>query len=169
MENCLMVLKLAVARLAVEDEQTRAQRGEIMREHLSSCPSCTSFVERLGVAELGETAGQIASTNTSSIKNGSTQSLERGERVSLRSTPDRVGVVVSEAQWINDRPYYRVSFDPSAPAVTYALDSLQPVTDGSDPLHLLTRKEFASPSEFATFLILKKLETPLSDNLYTFL
>ena len=168
MENCLMVLKLAVARLAVEDEQSRAEKGEIMREHLASCPSCTSFVKGLGVSELGEAAGQIAPTDASSAKNGSDQSLERGDRVSLRSTPDRVGVVVSEAQWINDRPYYRVSFDPSAPAVTYALDSLQPVTDGSDPLNLLTRKEFASPSEFATFLILKKLETPLSDNLYTF-
>ena len=168
METCLMILKLAMARLAVQDEQSRTEKGEIMREHLDSCPSCTSFVEGLGVSDLGGATDQIVSADPSSARNGSTQTLERGDRVSLRSTPDRVGVVVSEAQLINDKPYYRVSFDPSAPAVTYGLDSLQPVEDGSDPLHLLTRREFATPSEFATFLILKKLETPLSDNLYTF-
>ena len=168
METCLMILKLAMARLAEEDERSRAEKGEIMREHLNSCPSCTSFVEGLGISDIGGATDQIVSADPSLARNGSAHALERGDRVSLRSTPDRVGVVVSEAQWINDKPYYRVSFDPSAPAVTYGLDSLQPVADGSDPLHLLTRKEFATPSEFATFLILKKLETPLSDNLYTF-
>ena len=168
MEACLMVLKLAMARLGEGDEKSRAEKGENMREHLNSCPSCTSFVEGLGVSDLGGAIDQIVSADPSSARNGSTQTLERGDRVSLRSTPDRVGVVVSEAQLINDKPYYRVSFDPSSPAVTYGLDSLQPVEDGSDPLHLLTRGEFATPSEFATFLILKKLETPLSDNLYTF-
>ena len=168
METCLMILKLGMARLAVQDEQSRMEKGGIMREHLDSCPSCTSFVEGLGVSDLGGAIGQIVSADPSSAMNGSTQTLERGDRVSLRSTPDRVGVVVSEAQLINDKPYYRISFDPSAPAVTYGLDSLQRVEDVSDPLHLLTRREFATPSEFATFLILKKLETPLSDNLYTF-
>ena len=168
METCLMVLKLAMARLAGDDEQARAEKGEIMREHLNSCPSCTSFVEGLGIADPGGATDQLAPNDPSSAGNGSVQTLERGGLVSLRSTPDRVGVVVSDAQWINDKPYYRVSFDPGAPAVTYAWDSLQPVSDGSDPLDLLARKEFASPSEFATFLIVKKLETPLSDNLYTF-
>ena len=168
METCLMVLKLAMARLAGDDEQARAEKGEIMRKHLNSCPSCTSFVEGLGISDPGGATDQLAPADPSSAGNGSAQTLERGDRVNLRSTPDRVGVVVSDAQWINDKPYYRVSFDPSAPAVTYALDSLQPVVDGSDPLHLLARKEFATPSEFATFLILKKLATPLSDNLYTF-
>ena len=168
METCLMILKLGMARLAVQDEQSRMEKGGIMREHLDSCPSCTSFVEGLGVSDLGGATDQIVSADPSSAMNGSTQTLERGDRVSLRSTPDRVGVVVSEAQLINDKPYYRISFDPSAPAVTYGLDSLQRVEDVSDPLHLLTRREFATPSEFATFLILKKLETPLSDNLYTF-
>ena len=163
METCLMVLKLAMARLAEQDEQSRAEKGEIMREHLSSCPSCTSFVGRLGVSDPGVGNDEIVSDG-----NEVAQTLGRGDRVSLRSTPDRIGVVVSEAQLINDKPYYRVSFDPSAPAVTYALDSLQPVEDGADPLSLLARKEFATPSEFAMFLILKKLETPLSDNLYTF-
>ena len=168
METCLMVLKLAMARLAGDDEQARAEKGKIMREHLNSCPSCTSFVEGLGIADPGGATDQLAPNDPSSAGNGSVQTLERGGLVSLRSTPDRVGVVVSDAQWINDKPYYRVSFDPGAPAVTYAWDSLQPVSDGSDPLDLLARKEFASPSEFATFLIVKKLETPLSDNLYTF-
>ena len=168
METCLMILKLGMARLAVQDEQSRMEKGGIMREHLDSCPSCTSFVEGLGVSDLGGATDQIVSADPSSAMNGSAQTLERGDRVSLRSTPDRVGVVVSEAQLINDKPYYRISFDPSAPAVTYGLDSLQRVEDVSDPLHLLTRREFATPSEFATFLILKKLETPLSDNLYTF-
>ena len=168
MEACLIILKLAMARLGEEDEKSRAEKGENMREHLNSCPSCTSFVEGLGVSDLGGATDQIVSADPSSARNGSAKTLERGDRVSLRSTPDRVGVVVSEAQLINDKPYYRISFDPSAPAVTYGLDSLQPVEDGSDPLHLLIRKEFATPSEFATFLILKKLVTPLSDNLYTF-
>ena len=168
METCLMVLKLAMARLAGDDEQARAEKGEIMREHLNSCPSCNSFVEGLGIADSGGAPDQLAPHDPSSVGNGTVETLERGGLVSLRSTPDRVGVVVSDAQWINGKPYYRVSFDPSAAAVTYALDALQPVADGSDPLQLLARKEFATPSEFATFLIVKKLETPLSDNLYTF-
>ena len=134
METCLMVLKLAMARLAGDDEQARAEKGEIMREHLNSCPSCTSFVEGLGISDLGGASDQLAPANPSSAGNGSAQTLERGGLVSLRSTPERVGIVVSDAQWINDKPYYQVSFDPSAQAVTYALDSLQPVTDGSDPL-----------------------------------
>ena len=168
METCLMVLKLAMARLAGDDEQARAEKGEIMREHLNSCPSCNSFVEGLGIADSGGAPDQLAPHDPSSVGNGTVETLERGDLVSLRSTPDRVGVVVSDARWINDKPYYRVSFDPSASPVTYALDALQPVLDGSDPLQLLARKEFATPSEFATFLIVKKLETPLSDNLYTF-
>ena len=168
METCLMVLKLAMARLAGDDEQARAEKGKIMREHLNSCPSCTSFVEGLGIADPGGATDQLAPNDPSSAGNGSVQTLERGGLVSLRSTPDRVGVVVSDARWINDKSYYRVSFDPGAPAVTYAGDSLQPVSERSDPLGLLARKEFATPSEFATFLIVKKLETPLSDNLYTF-
>ena len=79
-----------------------------------------------------------------------------------------MGVVVSEARSINEKLYCQVSFDPNAPAVSYALDAHHPVVDGYGPLRLLTQKEFAKPSECATFLILKKLETPLSDNLYTF-
>ena len=168
METCLMVLKLAMARLAGDDEQARAEKGEIMREHLNSCPSCTSFVEGLEIADSGRAADQLSANDPSSARNGSVQTLERGASVSLRSTPDRVGVVVSDARWISDKPYYQVSFDPSASPVTYASDALQPVVDRSDPLQLLARKEFATPSEFATFLIVKKLETPLSDNLYTF-
>ena len=168
METCLMVLKLAMARLAGDDEQARAENGEIMREHLNSCPSCTSFVEGLGIADSGGAPDQLAPHDPSSVGNGTAEPLKRGDLVSLRSTPDRVGVVVSDARWISDKPYYQVSFDPSASPVTYALDALQPVVDGSDPLQLLARKEFATPSEFATFLIVKKLETPLSDNLYTF-
>ena len=168
METCLMILKLALARLAGDDEQARAEKGEIMREHLNSCSSCNSFVKGLGIAGSGGTPDQLAPNDPSLVGNAAARALERGGLVSLRSTPDRVGVVVSDTQWINDKPYYRVSFDPGAPAVTYALDALQPVADGSDPLQLLARKDFASPSEFATFLILKKLETPLSDNLYTF-
>ena len=168
METCLMILKLALARLAGDDEQARAEKGGIMREHLNSCPSCNSFVEGLGIADPGRAADQLSANDPASARNGSVQTLERGDLVSLRSTPDRVGVVVSDARWISDKPYYQVSFDPSASAVTYALDALQPVVGGSDPLQLLSRKEFATPSEFATFLIVKKLETPLSDNLYTF-
>ena len=48
MGSCLMVLKLAMARLAEDDEHARAEKGEIMREHLDSCPSCASFVEGFG-------------------------------------------------------------------------------------------------------------------------
>ena len=168
METCLMIVKLAMARLAGDDEQARAEKGEIMREHLNSCPSCNSFVEGLGIADSGGGADQLAPHDPSPTGNGTVEALERGSLVSLRSTPNRVGVVVSDALWISDKPYYRVSFDPSSSAVTYALDALQPVVDGSDPLQLLARKEFATPSEFSTFLIVKKLETPLSDNLYTF-
>ena len=157
MESCLMVLKMAMSRLAAGDVQSRAEKEQTMREHLISCPSCASFVKALGISAPEDPIGPTAQADLASPKNDSSLPLERGHRVSLRSTPDRIGVVVSEAQWISDKPYYRVSFDPSAPAVTYALHSLQPVKDASDPLDLLTHKEFATPSEFATFLIPQKV------------
>ena len=117
METCLMVLKLAMARLAEQDGQSRAEKGEVMREHLSSCPSCTSFMEGLGVSDLGAVNDEILSVESASARKEVAQALDRGDRVSLRSTPDRIGVVVSEAQLINDKPYYRVSFDLNAPAL----------------------------------------------------
>ena len=54
MEACLIIVKLAMARLAEDDEQVREEKETIMREHLDSCPSCTSFIENLGVRVIEE-------------------------------------------------------------------------------------------------------------------
>ena len=167
-EECLIVLKLAMGKMTLEDEDSLAAKREEMSNHLRYCGSCASFAEQLGNSLPADAAVQTISHNDEHMMNLSAKRLEKGDRVSLRSTPDQLGVVVSDELQIRGKPYYRVSFDLNAPAITYALDSLEPVQDGSDPLDLLARKEFATPSEFATFLLLKKLETPLSDNLYTF-
>ena len=58
MTTCLKVIKLALARSAAEDAPARAKQGEIIREHLDSCPGCASFVERLNASGPGETAGR---------------------------------------------------------------------------------------------------------------
>ena len=94
--------------------------------------------------------------------------FSKGDRVRLQNAPTRIGIVLSDGQRIRDGLYYDVSFDLSSPTTTYLVDDLEPAPDLADPIELLANQHFSPPPEFSTFLLLKKLETPLSDNLYTF-
>ena len=95
--------------------------------------------------------------------------LKRGDRVSLRGSPERIGIVVSEGREIRAQFYYQVSFDPGESPVTYTLATHWKYILKT-PLRWICC--LAGNSEhrksFSAFLMLKKLETPLSDNLYTF-
>lgn len=46
-ESCLLVLKVALARLSVADDQERVARNAEMQAHLADCRSCTRFVTRV--------------------------------------------------------------------------------------------------------------------------
>ena len=165
METCLKILKLAIARQTAHDDQSQKQSEHYLQEHLDTCLSCKGFLERLLQGpQAQEPSYPIEIHREVDIPH----TFERGATVRLRATPERIGVVLSEPQIIGGKYYYQVSFDPGAPAITYAVDALELVQQAADPLQLLAKRDFGTASEFSTFLLLKKLETPLADNLYTF-
>lgn len=92
----------------------------------------------------------------------------RGQRVRLRGSPDRIGIIVSDAVILGDKQYFKVQLRMDQPSVQYPEDGLEPIAESADIGELMKAGDFAAPRELAMFLTLKKLEKPLSDNLYTF-
>ena len=45
--GCLLVLKLAIARVSAPDEQAREERDRELEDHIESCFSCNAFITRL--------------------------------------------------------------------------------------------------------------------------
>lgn len=168
MNACLKVLKLAIEKKIAPDEHSVATKEREIEEHLKSCENCRAFVEALGKGAAHEVAKSAPSSDVASAVQATRRKLNKGDRVRLRSAPDRIGVVLSGPDSIGGKPYYSVSFDLEAPTVYYAEEDLETYEERPGALELLRRKQFARPAEFSTFLILKKLEIPLSDNLYTF-
>ena len=82
--------------------------------------------------------------------------------------PSRVGVVVAGPRRIRDEPHYDVLFDPARAPQPIRESVLEPYARPSDIRLLLRRREFADKDRFLVSIIYKKLERPLSDNLYTF-
>lgn len=95
-------------------------------------------------------------------------SFAPGQRVRLRGSPDRIGIVVSDPLPLGDREYFKVQLRMDQPPVQYPADGLELVPETADIGELMKAGSFANPRELAMFLTLKKLEKPLSDNLYTF-
>ena len=94
--------------------------------------------------------------------------FNKGDKVRLRNDPSRIGVILSDGLCIRDSIHYEVAFDLNAAPTIYTAKDIESVEETLGPIQLLLNKDFSSTAEFSIFLLLKKLETPLSDNLYTF-
>lgn len=168
MDACLKVLKLAIEKKIAPDEQSMSLIDREIQEHVKSCVSCKNFMKAKDALCEPESRGPNHQSHSGTGINKLFGEFDKGDRVQLTSSPDHIGVVLSGPQSIGENTYYSVLFDLEAPAVLYAADALRKYKEPPNALELLKKKEFASPAEFATFLVLKKLEIPLSDNLYTF-
>lgn len=168
MEACLKIIRLGIARRLAEDETTYKKRDLEYYEHMASCDSCRTFIESVANASAPVTGSEDGQMNISEPEQNTSPEMNRGDRVSLRGSPERIGIIVSEGWDIGGTFYYQVAFDLGAPPVTYTADALEAFVEDPTPVEMLRNRRFGTPEEFAAFLTLKKLETPLSDNLYTF-
>ena len=168
MEACLKVVRLGIARQLAGDGSSYEEKNLEYHSHIDACDSCRTFIESLADVDASVMGSEDGQMNIAGQGQNTPPELKRGDRVSLRGRPERIGIVVSEGRGIHDKFYYQVSFHPGESPVTYAGDALEVYIEDPTPVDLLLRREFGTPEEFSAFLILKKLETPLSDNLYTF-
>ena len=81
---------------------------------------------------------------------------------------NKVGIVDGTHREEKGRVFYPVSFNPVEPSFWYPEDALSLFLAPKTVAELLAEYEFADPRDFIRSLIYKKLERPLSDNLYTF-
>lgn len=96
------------------------------------------------------------------------QVFSRGDRVQIIGNPERVGVIDGEAKNLRGQVFYPVSFDTREASKLIPEAILEVYVRPRGVVELLAEKEFADPDRFLTSLMYKKLEKPLTDNLYTF-
>jgi len=94
--------------------------------------------------------------------------LSKGDRVIIKAIGNRIGIIDGEPKETKGRLFYPVSIDPSQPSPYYPEDSLEKFIPPKSVEQQLKEKEFSGVEDFIQSLIYKKLEKPLSDNLYTF-
>jgi len=92
----------------------------------------------------------------------------KGEKVLLKYLGNKIGIIDGEPKEIKGKIFYPVSIDPSKESPYYPEESLEKYTPPKPVEELLKEKEFFNLEDFIQGLIYKKLEKPLSDNLYTF-
>lgn len=91
-----------------------------------------------------------------------------GDRVRLKGSPSRMGFVISEGREFDGTIHFAILFPPDQVPIQYPEDGVEAAPLVPEVADLIKARQFATASEFAMFLTLKKLEKPLSDNLYTF-
>jgi len=94
--------------------------------------------------------------------------FSRGARVTIKAFGNRIGIIDGEPRETKGKWFYPVSIDPSQPSPYYPEDSLERFIAPKSVEQLLRDKEYSDVEDFIQGLIYKKLEKPLSDNLYTF-
>lgn len=94
--------------------------------------------------------------------------FSKGDRVIIKAFGNRIGIIDGEPRKTRAKLFYPVSIDPSQPSPYYPEDSLEKFVPPKAVEQLLRDKEFSDIEDFIQGLIYKKLEKPLSDNLYTF-
>lgn len=94
--------------------------------------------------------------------------FSKGDKVKIKSLGNKIGIIDGESRETRGKMFYPVSVDPSQPSPYYPEDSLERFTPPKSVEQLLKEKKFSDNEEFIQGLIYKKLEKPLSDNLYTF-
>jgi len=95
-------------------------------------------------------------------------SLSKGDKVVIKALRNVIGMIDGEPRETRGRLFYPVCVDPSQPSSYYPEGSLEKYIPPKSVEQLLRSKEFSDVDNFIQSLIYKKLEKPLSDNLYTF-
>jgi len=91
-----------------------------------------------------------------------------GDKVFVKALGNKVGIIDGNPRQEKGRNFFPVSFNPTEPSFWYPEDALNLFAGPKTVAELLKAKDFADPQTFIKSLIYKKLERPLSDNLYTF-
>jgi len=94
--------------------------------------------------------------------------FSKGDKVIIKALGNKIGIIDDEPKETKGKLFYPVSIDPSQPSPYYPEDSLEKFVPPKSVEDLLKAKEFSDIKDFIQALIYKKLEKPLSDNLYTF-
>jgi SNF2 family DNA or RNA helicase len=92
----------------------------------------------------------------------------KGDKVTITAFGNKIGIIDGEPRKSKGKLFYPVSIDPSQPSSYYPEDSLLKFVPPKSVEQLLIDKDFSNIEDFVQSLIYKKLEKPLSDNLYTF-
>ena len=92
----------------------------------------------------------------------------RGDKVIIKALGNKIGIIDGDPKETKGKLFYPVSIDPSQPSSYYPEDSMEKFIPPKSVEELLKAKEFSHIEDFILTLIYKKLEKPLSDNLYTF-
>jgi len=96
------------------------------------------------------------------------QKFFKGDKVIIKALRNKIGIIDGEPKETKSKLFYPVSIDPSQLSPYYPEDSLEEFIPPKSVEQLLKEKEFYNIEDFIQTLIYKKLEKPLSDNLYTF-
>jgi len=94
--------------------------------------------------------------------------LSKGDKVLIKARSNLIGMIDGEPRETRGKLFYPVCTDPSQPSSYYPGESLEKYVPPKTVEELLRSKEFSDVGNFIQSLIYKKLEKPLSDNLYTF-
>ncbi len=94
--------------------------------------------------------------------------LSKGDKVVIKARTNEIGMIDGEPRETRGKLFYPVCTDPSQPSSYYPEESLEKYVPPKTVEELLRSKEFSDVGNFIQSLIYKKLEKPLSDNLYTF-
>ena len=92
----------------------------------------------------------------------------KGDKVIIKALGNKIGIIDGDPKETKGKLFYPVSIDPSQPSSYYPEDSLEKFIPPKSVEQLLKAREFSHIEDFIQALIYKKLEKPLSDNLYTF-
>ena len=92
----------------------------------------------------------------------------KGDKVIIKALGNKIGIIDGDPKELRGRLFYPVSIDPSQPSSYYPESSIEIFITPKSVEQLLKTKEFSHIEDFISALIYKKLEKPLSDNLYTF-
>ncbi len=94
--------------------------------------------------------------------------FSKGDKVLIKAIGGKIGIIDDEPKETKGKLFYPVSVDPTQTSPYYPEDSLETFVPPKTVEQLLKAREFSNIEDFVQTLIYKKLEKPLSDNLYTF-
>jgi len=95
--------------------------------------------------------------------------LSKGDKVIIKPLVlNKIGIIDDQPREMRGKLFYPVCIDPGQPSSYYPEEALEKYFPPKSVEQLLKSKEFSDINNFIQSLIYRKLEKPLSDNLYTF-